>query len=136
MAAIDERVTKYWQQLKSRGARANEYQITFKGWDKLGNFIGWASSTRHWAAELLTDGAYREDSDQAPLHNWEHLRESMGQLVKSARSYWRGLAPKIEDNEMHWQAIQASDEPIFEHEGITTDEYYNEYYDQWSELAA
>ena len=41
-----------------------------------------------------------------------------------------------EDNEMHWQAIQASDEPTFEHEGITTDEYYNEYYNQYSEVAA
>jgi len=136
MAAIDERVTQHWKQLKSRGARANEYQITFKGWDKLGNFIGWASSTRYWAAELLTDGAYRADSDHAPLHDWEHLRESMGQLVKTARSYWRGLAPVVENSEMHWQAIQESDEPVFEHEGITTDEYYNEYYNQWSEVAA
>jgi len=117
IAKLEKKIKDSYQQLKQRGARASEYQITFDSFDKMATFVGWASSTRLFAAEMLDN--YSSD--------YSEQRAAWGHLAKTARDYFKGLGDNQENQEMIWP--HRMNQPINDDfEGVSTDEYYNDYY--------
>ncbi len=124
IAEFEESIKANYKKLTERGARANEYQVTFNSPELLAKFIGWANTNRYWGAEVL-GGCLRDYSFE---------RQAVGELVKQARDYWKSFGDNQEYQEMLWPQ-RLNQEFNDEFEGISTDEFYNEYYN-WQELAA
>jgi len=123
LAEFEQTIKDGYQQLKGRGARANDYQITFDGFDRLTQFFGWAASTRLWGAEMLS----------GYLRDYSQERAGWGELAKGARNYWKGAGDNQEHQESLWP--NRLNQPINDDfEGVTTDEFYNEY-SNWEQVA-
>lgn len=124
IAEFEASIQANFKKLTERGARANEYQVTFNSPELLAKFIGWANTNRYWGAEVL--GGH--------LRDYSFERQAVGELVKQARNYWKSFGDNQEHQESLW-AIRLNQEYNDEFEGVTTDEFYNDYYNEWSELA-
>ena len=123
IAKFEQTINDGYQQLKQRGARANDYQITFDGFDRLAQFFGWAASTRYWGAEMLS----------GYLRDYSVERKAWGDLAQGARAYWKGAGDNQEHQETLWPQ-RLNQEFNEDFEGITTDEFYNDYYNYQQEL--
>jgi len=117
-----------YQKIKSRGVRISDWQITFNDSESLGKFMGYASAKRGWGAKLITDGINRNEINLPPSPDLDYLQKPLDELISKARRYWGGLAAKLEVREVCWPLQMADANLEREYEGVTTDEYYNEYY--------
>ncbi|MFM2481168.1 hypothetical protein [Celerinatantimonas sp. YJH-8] len=70
-----------WQKLRSREARADEYQITMKGSDRLHKFLTWATARRGWRLAAPDDHELPDEYRQTRI-DW----------IKGARKAWRTAA--------------------------------------------
>ena len=114
--SLNDTIDTTYQRLTSRGARANEYQMTFNSPELLARFIGWASTTRLWGAEMLS----------GYLHDKAQCRETIGGFIKSARDYWKGFGDNQEYSEQLWeQRLNAADHYQFNESQLC--DSYNEY---------
>ncbi|MFM2476650.1 hypothetical protein [Celerinatantimonas sp. MCCC 1A17872] len=78
---LTSEIKSHWQHLKSREARADEYQLTMKGDKKLTRFLSWAIARRGWRFEE-PENAYLGTIDQQQKIEW----------IKQARRTWRKAA--------------------------------------------
>ncbi|MFM2476691.1 hypothetical protein [Celerinatantimonas sp. MCCC 1A17872] len=67
-----------YQKIRSRQARADEYQITMKGQARITNFISWAIARRGWRA-TEPENPYQSHLDRDAKIEW----------IKRARRIWR-----------------------------------------------
>ena len=93
IAQFEKTIKDNYTKLTSRGARANEYQVTFNGPELLAKFMGWASTNRYWGAEVL--GGYMRD--------YSFERKACGELVKQARDYWKSFGDNGEHSDQIWE---------------------------------
>jgi len=116
IAEFEKTIKDNYEKLTSRGARANEYQVTFDSPELLAKFVGWANTTRLWGAEMLS-GYLRDCSAE---------REAVGELVKQARDYWKSFGDNQEYSEQLWeQRINAANNYQFNEPQLC--DSYNEY---------
>lgn len=116
IAEYEKTIKDHYQQLNARGARANEYQVTFKSDELLAKFLGWASTTRLWGAEMLS--GYLQDKVQC--------REATGKLIKAARDYYKSFGDNGEYAEQIWSARLKHAE-CYQYDEPKLCDSYNEY---------
>ena len=75
---LTEQIKNGWQQIKQRQARADEYQITMKGDERLTKFLTWAVARRNWRA-VEPENPYLGQIDRQQKIEW----------IKAARRKWR-----------------------------------------------
>jgi len=116
IAEFEKTISDNYEKLTSRGARANEYQVTFNSPELLAKFIGWANTSRYWGAEMLS----------GYLRNCAAEREAVGELIKQARDYWKSFGDNQEYSEQLWeQRINAANNYQFNEPQLC--DSYNEY---------
>ena len=93
IAEFEKTIKDNYEKLTNRGARANEYQVTFNSPELLAKFIGWANTSRYWGAEMLS----------GYLRNCDHERAAVGEMVKQARDYWKSFGDNQEYSEQLWE---------------------------------
>ena len=93
IAEFEQTIKDNYEKLTNRGARANEYQVTFSNPELLAKFIGWANATRHWGAEMLS--GFTRDCEKE--------RAAVGEMVKQARDYWKSFGDNGEYAEQIWE---------------------------------
>lgn len=78
---LTDKIKSGWQKLRNREARADEYQITMKGSDRLHKFLTWATARRGWRLVAPDDYELPDEYQQTRI-NW----------IKDARKMWRNAA--------------------------------------------
>ena len=116
IAEFEKTISDNYEKLTNRGARANEYQVTFNSPELLAKFIGWANTSRYWGAEMLS----------GYLRNCDHERAAVGEMVKQARDYWKSFGDNQEYSELLWeQRLNTADHYQFNESQLC--DSYNEY---------
>ena len=107
MAKFEQDIKDSYKKLNNSGAYASEYQITFNSAELVAKFLGWANEKRLWNAEFIAGASQYRDYDAE--------RQAQGQLLKTARDYWKRFGDNQEYSDLLWvQRLKAASAHYFE----------------------